>query len=43
MQSPIGRDGSCASCHTAPATQHSTEVVYLFSLPDETLPSGDCP
>lgn len=43
MVSPIGRDGSCATCHIAQATRQGTDVVYLFSLPDETFPRGDCP
>jgi hypothetical protein len=43
MQSPIGRDGSCATCHAPSPTQRTTDLVYLYSLPDESLPESDCP
>jgi hypothetical protein len=45
MHSPIGRDGSCASCHTEDATQRTTEAVYLYSVADTTIADdeGDCP
>jgi hypothetical protein len=42
MQSPIGRDGSCAACHAA-TQQSKTDVVYLYSLGETLSDRGDCP
>jgi hypothetical protein len=43
MQSPIGRHGSCASCHAAPASQALSDPVYLYTLPEGAIDRGDCP
>jgi hypothetical protein len=43
MQSPIGRDGSCAGCHALQASPTRTNAVYLYSVAGE-LPEGlACP
>jgi hypothetical protein len=43
MQSPIERDGSCASCHAATASQSQTDAVYLYTLSDGEFERGACP
>lgn len=43
MQSPIGRDGSCAGCHALEASTTRTSAIYLYSVAGE-LPEGlACP
>ncbi|HEY4118626.1 MAG TPA: hypothetical protein VGM56_12260 [Byssovorax sp.] len=42
MQSHIGRDGSCASCHTGDVSQSSVDHVYVAQGPFTWPPSG-CP
>ena len=45
MYSKIGRDSSCASCHTDPAGPDAVGHVYLTSdptVPDMAAPSLDC-
>lgn len=45
MQSPIGRDGSCASCHAKQPSPSATDPVYLYTLRDTDSPhdSTGCP
>lgn len=47
MKSTIGRDGSCATCHTAEsgATYQQVGQVFLYSGDDPGAPEGatDCP
>ncbi|HKU43151.1 MAG TPA: hypothetical protein VJR89_33555 [Polyangiales bacterium] len=43
MQSRVGRDGSCGSCHGEPVSPSRTEPVYLFSLRGDALPETECP
>jgi hypothetical protein len=43
MQSSIGRDGSCASCHALSASNTATGAVYLYSLPSDDSPGLACP
>lgn len=43
MQSRIGRDGSCASCHAADVSQSLTDPVYLYSLMDTEVDRSECP
>lgn len=38
MQSVIGRDGSCASCHAPQASQSATDPIYLYAIPDPDSP-----
>jgi hypothetical protein len=42
MQSPIGRDGSCASCHVASPSQSATDAVYLYTLNDGSAELEAC-
>lgn len=42
MDSPIQRDGSCASCHARPAGTASAGVVYLYT-DDVEAPADACP
>lgn len=42
MDSPIQRDGSCASCHAEPVGPRGAGRVYLYDLP-RTLPETGCP
>lgn len=42
MESPIGRDGSCATCHAHPAGKASAGRVYLDSFERER-PATGCP
>lgn len=43
MASKIGRDGSCAGCHTKPASSNSPGVVYyLDASSTETWTVGEC-
>lgn len=43
MQSRIGRDGSCASCHAADVSESRTDPVYLYSLTDTEIDRSECP
>jgi len=42
MGSPIYRDGSCATCHTDPASVQSAGHVYLSPDPLPIPPSPEC-
>lgn len=43
MKSPIGRDGSCASCHAAEGDTDQVAQVYLHAFSGEKPPVGGCP
>jgi hypothetical protein len=44
MESPVYREGSCATCHTEPAGPASAGAVYMTDEPDEAamLPITTC-
>lgn len=42
MSTIIGRDGSCATCHTDPASRISAGPVFLAPVP-ALLPDGGSP
>jgi hypothetical protein len=44
MESPIYREGSCAACHTDPASPRSAGHMFLSDDPQDpvTLPPSDC-
>jgi hypothetical protein len=42
MISHIGRNGSCAGCHTVPATNNSPGSVYMYFDPS-SVPDGGIP
>jgi hypothetical protein len=43
MSSPIYREGSCATCHSDPASADATGHVYLSEDPLPLPPSPSCP
>lgn len=43
MQSRIGRDGSCATCHANAATQSATDRVHLYTTPIDETDAPRCP
>jgi hypothetical protein len=43
MESPIYRDGSCASCHTDPKSPTSAGHVFLLANPQELPARFHCP
>lgn len=42
METPVQRDGSCASCHVDPASNDRVGHVFVFGTPRPTAPNG-CP
>jgi hypothetical protein len=43
MQSRIGRDGSCASCHVNAPSRSATDRVHLYTTPVDPADEPGCP